>query len=45
MTTIIARDELAEAIDRTGVSRYADGIEDWTAAGLPTESNLPTGAA
>ncbi|GAB3170443.1 rhodanese-like domain-containing protein [Myceligenerans halotolerans] len=25
----------------TNVSKYADGIEDWTAAGLPTESSVP----
>jgi rhodanese-related sulfurtransferase len=31
------------ALGYTGVRKYREGIEDWTAAGLPTESGAFTG--
>ncbi|TDB75658.1 rhodanese-like domain-containing protein [Micromonospora sp. KC723] len=30
------------ALGYTNVRKYAEGIEDWVAAGLPTESGAPT---
>jgi rhodanese-related sulfurtransferase len=30
------------ALGYTDVRKYAEGIEDWVGAGLPTESGLPT---
>ena len=30
-----------EKLGYTNVRKYADGIQDWTEAGLPTESGLP----
>ncbi len=36
--------QVAAALERLGytdVRKYADGIEDWVAAGLPTETGIP----
>jgi len=32
-----------EQLGYTNVRKYADGIQDWTDAGLPTESGVPAG--
>ncbi len=34
--------QVATRLGYTNVRKYADGIQDWTEAGLPTESGLPT---
>ncbi len=31
-----------ERLGYTNVSKYADGIQDWTEAGLPTDIGIPT---
>lgn len=39
--------QVASALEKLGytdVRKYADGIADWSAAGLPTESGLPARA-
>jgi rhodanese-related sulfurtransferase len=33
------------ALGYQNVRKYREGIEDWTTAGLPTESGLPAGSA
>ncbi len=32
-----------EQLGYTNIRKYADGIQDWTEAGLPTQSGVPAG--